>query len=70
MLHNPQFYQVKVPLKTRNQLVIQFHYLTHKNTKKKKYDMVSAIVEVSLPRAAYFDIPQIGEKLIFLKQNH
>ena len=28
-------------------------------------DKVSAIVELSLPRAAYFDIPQIGVKMIF-----
>ena len=34
------------------------------------YDKVSAIVEVSLPLAAYFDIPQNGAKTDFFKQNH
>ena len=32
--------------------------------------MVSAIVEVSLPRAAYFDRHQIGVKTDFFTQNH
>ena len=36
----------------------------------KGYDKVSAIVEVSLPLAAYFDIPQNGAKTDFFKQNH
>jgi len=36
----------------------------------KTYDKVSAIVEVSLPLAAYFDIPQNGAKTDFFKQNH
>ena len=34
------------------------------------YDKVSAIVEISLPLAAYFDIPQNGAKTYFFKQNH
>ena len=31
---------------------------------------VSAIVEVSVPQATYFDIPQMGVKTDFFKQNH
>ena len=34
------------------------------------YDKVSAIVQISLPLAAYFDIPQIAVKIDFFKQNH
>ena len=34
------------------------------------YDKVSAIVEVSLPLAAYFYIPQNTAKTDFFKQNH
>ena len=33
------------------------------------YDMVSAIVEVSVSQATYFHIPQIGVKTDFFKQN-
>ena len=33
-------------------------------------DTVSAIVEVSVLQATYFDLPQIGVKTAFLKQNH
>ena len=32
---------------------------------KKHYDAVSAIVEVSVPQATYFDIPQMGVKTVF-----
>ena len=35
-----------------------------------EYDMFSAIVEVSLPQAAYLDIHQIGVNTDFFKQNH
>jgi len=35
-----------------------------------EYDKVSAIVQISLPLAAYFDIPQIAVKIDFFKQNH
>ena len=37
---------------------------------KTAYDKVSAIVQISLPLAAYFDIPQIAVKIDFFKQNH
>ena len=40
------------------------------NEHSKDYDKVSAIVQISLPLAAYFDIPQIAVKIDFFKQNH
>ena len=34
------------------------------------FDKVSAIVEVSLPQASYFDIPQIGAKSKVFRRNN
>ena len=48
-------------------MLINIHIL---NCQTMEYDKVSAIVQISLPLAAYFDIPQIAVKIDFFKQNH
>ena len=71
---------VPVPKVTKNTKVTKVMEVTEvkevtKVTKVTKvciygYDKILAIVEVSLPRAAYFDIPQIGVKNDLFQQNH
>ena len=34
------------------------------------YDKVSAVLEVSLPQASYYDVPQIGAKSKFFRLNY
>ena len=47
-----------------------FYQINNIMMKWTTYDKVSAIVQISLPLAAYFDIPQIAVKIDFFKQNH